>query len=55
MATTSFVLAMADVVSSPSNWLDEFDVFQDASNRKVRLHAVTKTWPAWPLLGKWTA
>ena len=34
--TVCFMLALANVVSSPFHCMDEFDVFMDAINRRVR-------------------
>ena len=43
--TVCFMLAVAQVISSPFHCMDEFDVFMDAINRRVRL---TSVWPHTP-------
>lgn len=43
--TVCFMLAVAQVISSPFHCMDEFDVFMDAINRRVGLTCV---WPHMP-------
>ncbi len=34
-----FIMALANVISAPFHCMDEFDVFMDAINRRVKCHA----------------